>query len=173
MSFANNPRHKGVPIESLTSGQLLSFNVSPHHQPDSYDSLRRWLIQWHDFFVDYRLNDIDLYLESSPTGRFHFHGIIRFTNLKHYLFMLNKLNENASYEVDTIKDLTVWMKYCTKQYTLMREDMGMENVLTYPIIVRTMTEKIRNNSALPKRITPKIPVLEPKYVYEELEPSIL
>lgn len=151
MSFENT-RHKGVPIEDIKFGQLYSFNVNPQAQPARYDDLHRWLVQWHDFFVDFRLNDIDLYLESSPTGRFHFHGIIKIYNLKQYIFMLIKLNENASYEVDTIKDLDVWMQYCTKQYTLMKKDMDMENVLTYPIIVRTMTEKIRNNSAKPKII---------------------
>jgi len=62
---------------------------------------------------------VRLYGEVSPTGRLHMHGYINFETYKKklnfYIDYLHYLQDNYMYEIDTIKDMSIWQAYCAKQ----------------------------------------------------------
>jgi len=61
-----------------------------------------------------------MYPELSPQGRYHLHGKIKFKkNSSIVLFYLNLADlKDVAMEIDTIKDMDIWEKYCTKQSNL-------------------------------------------------------
>lgn len=69
--------------------------------------------------------EVVLYMESSRTGRLHFHGTIKFHSkkdiLKFYLEIIRYLQTRWHIEMDTIKDADIWEAYCTKQKHLIDE----------------------------------------------------
>lgn len=62
--------------------------------------------------------DLCLYVDVSRNGRIHWHGTIRFkTRLsikEFYTEIIHELLTKHQIEMDTIKDLEIWLSYCTK-----------------------------------------------------------
>jgi len=87
-----------------------------------YDVLRKHLQTLHN--IKYKLyvevsepRDILKYGYDGP--RVHFHGTVFFSNradIEYFLlFQIRALCKHASCEIDTIKDLGIWLQYCKKQ----------------------------------------------------------
>lgn len=80
-----------------------------------------------------------VYLEISPHGRLHFHGVIGI--LDRYTFyrdMVPQLEDSYTIEIDTIKDEDVWKTYCMKQQEFIPRHykagirLDYKSVLDYP-----------------------------------------
>jgi len=94
---------------------------------------------------------VDIYMESSRTGRLHFHGTIKFLKSDHilefYLMTLHKLVGKFQIEIDTIKDIKIWTTYCRKSSHL-------------------IDVNIKTNSHNLKRYKDMQPVVKQKDMYE-------
>ena len=57
-------------------------------------------------------------MESSSTGRMHFHGIIKIRDIGRFLMTdLRSIGAAGTYEIDTLNDTPeIWYEYCLKQY---------------------------------------------------------
>ncbi len=123
---------------------VYAFNVSPddHHQyvtkppkttsdkVDSVDRLKTFNRYWSNFFTEFKLNDIEIFLRtelSEPVheksanqeSRLHFHGYILFKDvsaLKWFLLYGTVLLSRVSrYTIVKISDADVWRVYVRKQ----------------------------------------------------------
>ena len=81
-------------------------------------------------------------LESSSSGRFHYHGTIEINNIgKFILNDMPLLQKDATYEIDTIKDMCVWETYVYKQRSIWATLIESMNLpLNYRYIVTTGTQ---------------------------------
>ncbi len=63
----------------------------------------------------------------SAGSRLHIHGTIQFRKTKHLgnflMYFQHKLLKYGNLDIDTIKDLAVWYKYCTKQHILSKSHL--------------------------------------------------
>lgn len=106
-----------------------TFNLNPELQPDwnqdiceHYVPIKAWYRKIIGSVQLMKYCNIIMYLEISPTGRYHFHGIIKIKNvLNFFVHDLYRLKQIGTYEIDTIKDLEVWTKYCSKQDYLIKD----------------------------------------------------
>lgn len=78
-----------------------------------------------------------LYIELSKKGRLHMHGTIEITDVfGFYMRAIPYLCSHTQIEMDTIKDITIWNSYCTKQKLLFKD---RNNVITSKIPTITTT----------------------------------
>jgi len=119
-------RHKFPSPETVLLGIDYTFNYNPEMQP-AHQNGNYKLDEIDDFLSDcYRKFDschnceITCVPELSSTGRWHFHGILRFTRvLLFYIHDIHKLMAGSACEVDSISDPEVWVTYINKQKFLM------------------------------------------------------
>lgn len=121
-SHYDNSPHKCLSLELAKEDELYAITINP------CDTFQYWKASTHDRIKNahsaliHQYNDwlgvkfVKLYLESSPTGRLHWHGIISINDLlSFYLVTLRSLQHWCTYEIDTINDIAKWKIYCTKQ----------------------------------------------------------
>lgn len=113
----------GAPLE-IVSPECLglgihSITISPSDASCLNDvfeetEVEHFVQQWKAIFIRMK-NKMDLIMEYSKTGRFHWHGNVQITDRN--MFYLNDLvilSKYASVNVDTIDDLQDWCNYCFK-----------------------------------------------------------
>ncbi len=120
----------GEPYYKVNTMYAITINLIDkyqyHNNINRFQKVRNLL---HETFMGWP-GDYELHIEcSEPRGmhtqgrtgpRLHAHGTIQFKTNKHIarFLLINyyKLLRIASVDIDTISDLSVWKKYCTKQH---------------------------------------------------------
>lgn len=111
------PRNSTLKLEDIKENTLYSLSLNPSDQrltkPDRMlhvigDALK--------LFHRDRSSMGHIYVEVSPHGRIHFHGVIGILDrLEFYVNMLPRIEDDYTIEMDTIKDEKIWHDYCVKQ----------------------------------------------------------
>lgn len=122
-------------IELLKPDQWLSFTYNPCDAHQFYGKpgrtvlivkhieslLKAKLPYWcrYEVYPEYSFNGKSVNMSKGP--RLHYHGIIQITDLI-YLYELgyNELQQQGVFEIDTIDDIDVWMRYCKKSETVIK-----------------------------------------------------
>jgi len=128
-SYSGNDKHSMIPPEEVIIDQYLSFSFNPADQPDfvkfyniGLNDLYKWSRQISDILSSLKYAKIDVLMECSKMGRLHYHGVILISDpIRFCINDIKKLKLYGTFEIDKIKDLTVWLKYCTKQRSLMEK----------------------------------------------------
>jgi len=119
--------HTFPPPEKVKLNEVLTFTLNPSDTPYiNTKNNRKVLLE--SFFNDIikglgklRYCDYKIYPEISSTGKWHFHGTITITDIMNfYLYDVPLMQALGAIEIDTIKDLDIWLAYCTKQAELMK-----------------------------------------------------
>jgi hypothetical protein len=116
-----------IPTQDFELNTDYSFSINSQEQHWKQNSIHRpiKMIQ-HYLKILSHIKDyceFELTPEMSPkTGRWHYHGVIRFTSYdklyNFYLIGLNKLTNLSVYEIDTINNIKHWQQYCTKNKSI-------------------------------------------------------
>jgi len=120
-------KNKMIPVENLTEGMWYAFTYNPLVQPiikDRVVHVDDWLIQQRRHFGEYdnRYCDLIMYMESSTSGRLHWHGCIRLHDIAGFMLKVYPLIViEASTEIDYLTDKDIWFNYCTKQLKVFKE----------------------------------------------------
>lgn len=146
----NNRKHKILAPEEMSLEQWYTFTYNPETQPRRPNMMID-LISWHNG-MDHKFKrkycQIEAVPEISSNGRFHYHGLIKITNImKFYIEDLPVLRDGATYEIDTISDMTAWKTYMYKQQYLM-EPLTKEYGIPYTYyshkIMKVKTTPLQN-----------------------------
>lgn len=142
--------HKCIALEHASTDVYYTFNFNPSVQPYytgggmfKSDAFVEWYSQIIHLLNKLKHCVFQLNLEISPTGRFHFHGFIRMKDIvEFYVEDLAYLKDHA-FEIDTIKEATVWCKYVYKQKELVSVWCAQRGI-EYPIYSKSFnsTEKL-------------------------------
>ena len=143
----DNSAHAMIAPELLTPCEEYAFTLNPcdELQCDKSNSVRRFS----DFKSQIRICLQNLlspymkwkfYIELSKAGRLHLHGTVSFNDMESilmfFMYSVKKLMASFTYELDTIKDRSVWHTYCTKQERLFGElNQEIDSKKPIPIIV--------------------------------------
>jgi len=124
-------KFNAIRIEDLVLGQSYKLSINPASQPVSLKSLNKWYSEFTERLRPFvTLNSLALCLESSPTGRLHFHGIIEINDMREYLYLVRLLELIATFDIDYIDSEQYWFDYCIKQ------DVYFESwLLQYPLLL--------------------------------------
>lgn len=112
------PRNCNLKMEDIKEGIEYSLSLNPSEQHFK-QSLNRTINVIADLLKLFRPDKScggHVYLECSPHGRLHFHGHIYILNIyEFYTYMIPKIEDKYTMEIDTIKDEKVWDDYIMKQ----------------------------------------------------------
>lgn len=151
-------KHKGIKMELYKLNEYYAITISPVDErihlrkvPNEIKMYEYYQAQYRDIEIvlSHKLFGckIELYPELSPTGRLHFHGIVRITDIFKFMYHdLHRISELGCYEVDTIEGddgMAKWLLYCTKQLHIMKPLNDRINA-NYPL---------HNNGEVKKRFT--------------------
>lgn len=122
-------KYKGLSPEEYNENTSYSFSYNSEEQPlfDKFysmklNNLRDWSEQQKNILTGLKYSVIDVILEISSKGRFHYHGYIQIKDIPRFVIHdLAKLRHYGTYEIDTIKDYEKWDKYILKQERFMRK----------------------------------------------------
>lgn len=138
----NSLKHSGMKIEDISLGSTYAVSINPESQPKSNKQVDVyiWYREWYDILVQLsKDNPMKLYIESSPTGRYHFHGNIVINDYHKYINLLRLLKNICTYEFDTLthdnSDMhtsTTWEIYISKQSAIWKPYFE-KNVIGYPM----------------------------------------
>lgn len=113
---------------------------------------------------------MSLTIDVSRAGRVHWHGTIIFVhydNIKDfYLEYIHSILEHHTVEIDTIKDIEVWNKYCNKtihlyNVTVSTVDIMRKRLLTnHPTVIKYKTIDCWSLDTLEPISRPNIPMPE-------------
>lgn len=122
-SFKNNAKCKFVKPEDVVEGTEYSFTYNPEHQPSrkgiEVNGFKVWWQAQKTLIGSYAYCDIVLYPEISSLGRWHFHGTISIRDtIPFYHDTVPRMAFNASIEMDTIQDESIWDVYYSKQWQI-------------------------------------------------------
>lgn len=125
--------HTCVKSELLTIGKQYSFSFNPKEQPfitdvepehktifrqackNTPNPFKEWWDSMELILGSLRYSEIFVYCEISSGGRFHFHGILEIQDIVRFLAIdMQMLKKNGSYEIDEIKDKSIWQEYVYK-----------------------------------------------------------
>lgn len=137
----NGLARKGIKLEDMTTGQSYSITLNPKEQPNRIHPIHH-LIKWYrtvyDDLLPYKDSvELKLYMESSPIGRLHFHGIISIINMVGYVDFLMYINKWYTYEIDTISEdeegKVSWQEYYLKQHDIWLQLLNKHSLIGYPM----------------------------------------
>jgi len=120
-----------IGIEKLTLQKWYTLNLNPDDSRQYWDNntvldrpqsmasyIDKYLIP---ILKQYAM--VELYMEVSPKGRLHFHGVIMFTCNTHlrsfYLDYIHTILSKFTMTIGEINDKDVWYNYITKQQLIM------------------------------------------------------
>lgn len=119
------PANVFLKLEDIEIGKAYAFSYNPSAQPipSKVNSIKEWFdIEYNVFQSVLQYCEVNLYVEISPTGRFHFHGIIIIRNAVQFIIRdvqhLTGLGTSVIKEVDKPE---VWAEYITKQQDRMQK----------------------------------------------------
>lgn len=126
--------------EELIEDKEYSFSFNPDEQPIfekfykvKLNTLKDWSQQMFDILTTLRNCTLNVYLEISHKGRFHYHGWITPTSIPEFIINdLAKLRHYGTYEIDHIGDNEKWKTYVKKQERFMK-DYALKNDMHYQI----------------------------------------
>lgn len=112
------PRNCTIKLEDIKENTLysLSLNPSEQHYKKATDRMLYVIGDVLKLFHRDRSCVGHVYVEVSPHGRIHFHGVLGILDrLDFYVNMVPKIEDAYTIEMDTIKDEAIWKDYCQKQ----------------------------------------------------------
>lgn len=132
----NGNKYKMINLEEIEIGKTYSFSYNDQEQPlfekfykMKLNNLRDWSNSQKERLT-LKYADVDMYLELSPKGRFHWHGKILIRDpVKFIIHDLAKLRHYGTYEIDTITDTDKWDNYITKQQKYMEKYANNNNMI--------------------------------------------
>jgi len=107
--------------------------LQPINRIDPFGThLRDWAEEQALLFARCKHATIEVYMELSRNGRFHFHGRIKFESIICIMYFysvdLRRLHASGTGEIDTETDPMKWNLYCRKQFDYMSEFASLENI---------------------------------------------
>lgn len=150
MNKEKTPRfaHTAIKIEDIVLDKEYALSINPEKQPNKNTivDISIWYREIYDILLTFKdgLN-ITLYLEASPIGRYHFHGIIIIKDILTYLSFLNTTKKLWTYEIDTINDPIIFKTYMTKQKKIF-ENLLLNNIIGYPMQINSSKTFIQLNT---------------------------
>lgn len=132
-------KYSCIPPEEFKQGVLYSFSFNPEEQPifDKFykvklNTLQSWSHAMLKIFNDLRYSKLQVFLEVSRRGRFHYHGVIQVMKpLEFVIHDAKMLAHYGCYEIDTIADMQKWLTYCMKQQELITVYAEKNNMAPY------------------------------------------
>lgn len=142
---------KGLKAEEyIELGGRYAITINPEDTRDTekdtikdYANLREHLNEVCDehkrnIFGRLKFCELEIYPEISPTGRLHHHAILTVIDTVGFLWHdVQVIRENAQCEIDTIKEMQVWLDYCTKQTHIMKPYLR-----EYPIRIKNYKSEL-------------------------------
>ncbi len=132
----SKPKHSLPKLELVLSDATYAFNFNPKNQfiktrlKKQYDLLRKILPD--DDACYYSLK---LFPELSPTGRLHFHGLIKFKNPFYFYYrVLPKLISHGTVVIKEIEDFECWTTYIQKQSKIFIKGLTLRLPFTFPVV---------------------------------------
>lgn len=119
-------KHNCIPPEDIHPEKIYSFSYNPQEQPlfekfykMKLNNLSDWSNQMKNIFQNLKFCNIEVNLELSRKGRFHYHGVIKIDKpIEFVLHDLKMLAHYGTYEIDHINNFEQWNTYCEKQQHL-------------------------------------------------------
>lgn len=132
MTYTKKSKHSAPAPECIDKSKEYSITLNPSTVYKDVKTLRTW---WHRKLLEVSMTSdqqrtftYDLKIEVSCMGKLHMHGVIRIHKVMlFYIYTLQKLQDVATYEIDTKDDTDYWPAYCTKQSDLHKEE-GYNNM---------------------------------------------
>lgn len=145
------PKCNIVSPEEIEVNKLYAITMAPN------DDLQYWtdeerVSKLEHYMINYILKDapavIDITMEVSRTGRLHYHGTIMFPIRRNihnfYINTIHKWLNKFIIEIDTIKDLTVWLTYCGKCKDVMMEDVKIHST-------KALMKRLKHEERIPMK----------------------
>lgn len=140
-NFQPNDRFKCISPEDMQIDGKYTFTINPEQQFTSKNNDMRERVNKFTTYLSTNLNRIlyktaifVVHLEVSKNGRLHVHGMLKVKNiLKFFIECIPQLQDIGSYEIDTIKELSIWSMYCVKQDPLWKS-VGINPILKTRIV---------------------------------------
>lgn len=163
-------RNKGVngstalKFEDMKIGVKYAFTFNPEYQPQDLNEVKKWYRFMYDSFVMFKNGvEVTLWPESSPTGRMHFHGILKVIDFYEYFNFVKYFVLRGHYDLDTIeeeKGKQSWQDYCSKQESIWKKYFEDTSV-GYPLSVnsRSLYVDLHSGDKIAK-VTTKKNILE-------------
>lgn len=173
----NPPKRKNdwLKFEHLKIGHTYAFNFNPDYQPETlaktvsmkFASFDRDILDFcrrtYELFSHYtQICNVTLWLETSPSARFHFHGLLTIVDLRRFpifIQMIEKMGASRMREqMDVLSDTLLyddigkyesWYAYCTKQKHIW-EGIFKNSTLKYPMDIPRKQAKPKNCAAGPQ-----------------------
>lgn len=114
------PRWSAPSPEEVDPKAIYTLTINPAKQFFGFTGLARWQRVYQEMkemicYFPRSICDIYITLEISCNGRIHGHGTIKINEIvSFYTNVVNKWQDQCSYEIDTMPDPDVWQEYCTK-----------------------------------------------------------
>lgn len=141
-------KHEIPDLETLVVGKQYAFTYNPCDKYQGFncvvtDRIREFYKHMDEFFGYKNFSNKKLWVELSPKGRLHLHGIIVVEQIvQFYLYEIPKLTRKGTVHIKAMTDDgSVWMEYCTKQHVLHQYIIDQ---LALPIPVMRLTETAFN-----------------------------
>lgn len=148
------PKWQVISPEKCIVNEPFAFSFNPENQPELYKGnetltlFSDWQHNQFSFFKKLKYCTLNIVLEMSCSGRFHYHGTIKFINiLKFFFYDLKILMFHGAGEIDSISDAIKWKEYCSKQDVLMKQ-FCKEKDMIYEINFVPIVCKAKNNSRM-------------------------
>jgi len=121
-----------IGIEKLTLCEWHTFNLNPDDSRQYWDnnSVLNRIDSMESYVEKYLIPElkkyamVEMYMEVSPKGRLHFHGVIMFTTNTYlrlfYLDYIHNILTKFTMTMGKITDKQIWYDYITKQQNILK-----------------------------------------------------
>lgn len=138
-----NQKHKCIKPELLNDNTYaFSFSPNPPNCNEHTERLVATIKTVTRLFKRLTYCRIKAAIESSASGRFHYHGTIKILNIPQFILHdMPLLQADATYEIDTIQDKSIWENYVYKQRHIWEDFIEKKDLpQAYRYIVTTGTQ---------------------------------
>lgn len=157
MVFKKNLKYSAIKFEDIEIDVQYAISINPLNEYSVSQKPIQWIKKNYDLLQQIvRGCTLELYPESSPTGRLHFHGYITIHDIFEYLKFLHGLAVYGTYCIKTItppidneeeeyviqedseeseSPYDTWEKYCRKQQNIWIP-LFANNIMCYPIEIK-------------------------------------
>lgn len=147
------PKNIFLKPENIFVNERYAFNFNPSGQPKigKLNSLKEWIGVYSKFLLHTLKGcKVELFVEISCTGRYHFHGYIKITDkIKFYTCDVHELQLNGTSIMKVIDNEEVWGIYCNKQQSFIQPHLKDE---IYGVFVEF--DELINISNMPVALPP-------------------
>lgn len=130
-------KHVIPDFEDLKPNTKYAFTFNPSDKYQSFKSLNRLIDfykQLDNIFVYKNFSSKELYIELSPKGRLHLHGLIEVESvINFYLYEVPSLIRKGTLHINKIESHEKWHEYCSKQQYL-HDYIAEETILPHPVL---------------------------------------